>query len=149
MKSLFLFIAVVLSTTVYGQWVYKTVNNGFDPAYKIAYCGTGKVYLKLENVDTLVSFYIAGTYTCDANPSVDISFVTASGNKVYTVIGTTGSSNQIVFLVDDMYSIPGFIEDFKAASSIKIRINESYCDTDVYEFKMTGSTAAFNFMNKR
>ena len=149
MKSLFLFIAVVLSTTAYGQWVYKTVNNGFDPAYKIAYCGTGKHYLKLENIDTLVSFYIAGGYTCDENPTVDISFVTANGNKVYTVTGNTSTSREIVFLVDDMFAIPGFIEDFKAASSIKIRINESYCDTEVFEFRMSGSTAAFNFMNKR
>ena len=149
MKSLILFIAVTLSVTAYGQWTYKTVNNGFDPAYKIAYCGTGKTYLKLENVDTLVSFYIAGGYTCDENPTVDISFVTPKGNHVYTIIGTTSTSREIVFLVDDMFAIPGFIEDFKNATSIKIRINESYCDTEVFEFKMTGSTAAFNFMNKR
>jgi hypothetical protein len=149
MKSLILFIAVTISATVYGQWTYKTVSNGFDPTYKIAYCGAGKTYLKLENVDTLMSFYIVGGYTCDENPRVDISFLTSKGNSVYTVIGTTSTSREIVFIVDDMFALPGFIEDFKNAISVKIRVNESYCDTEVFEFKMTGSTAAFNFMSKQ
>jgi hypothetical protein len=47
-------------------------------------------------------------------------------------------------MVDDLNSDPEFLADFKAASSIRIRVNDKTCDTEIYEFKMTGSTAAFN-----
>ena len=149
MKKFILLTAVLLCTAVsYGQWEYKTVNNGFDPPYKVAYTA-GKNYLKMELVDTLVSFYIVAGYTCDAYPTVDISFATPSGTHVYKVSGNTSSNNSIVFLVDNMAALPGFVDDFKAATSVRIRINESYCDTEIFEFKMTGSTAAYNFMIKR
>jgi hypothetical protein len=148
MRNLMLLAGLLLCSTVsYGQWVYKTVDNGFDAPYKIAYSGS-KGFIKMENVDGAVSFYIVAGYTCEDNPTVDISFTTPSGVKVYTVTGTTSSNNEVVFLIDDMTALPGFVEDFKAATLVKIRINESFCDTDIYEFKMSGSTAAYNFMSK-
>jgi hypothetical protein len=40
------------------------------------------------------------------------------------------------------------VADFKAASSVRIRINESYCTSEIYKFDMTGSKAAYEFMIK-
>jgi hypothetical protein len=40
------------------------------------------------------------------------------------------------------------LADFKAASAVKIRINESYCTTETYKFNMSGSKAAYDFMLK-
>ena len=40
------------------------------------------------------------------------------------------------------------LDDFKACSSIKLRVNDTTCDSEIYEFKMTGSTAALNFVSK-
>jgi hypothetical protein len=37
---------------------------------------------------------------------------------------------------------------FLKASSVKLRFNESHCQSDYYEFKMSGSTAALNFVSK-
>jgi hypothetical protein len=39
-------------------------------------------------------------------------------------------------------------DDFVKASSVKLRFNESTCENDYYEFKMTGSKAALEFIGK-
>ena len=38
------------------------------------------------------------------------------------------------------------LSNFKSATSVKIRINDTTCDSETYEFKMSGSTAAYNFV---
>ena len=32
---------------------------------------------------------------------------------------------------------------------MKLRINDSNCGTEIYEFKMSGSTSALNFVNNQ
>jgi hypothetical protein len=51
--------------------------------------------------------------------------------------------------VDDLNTDLEFLADFKAASSVRIRVNDTTCDTEIYEFKMTGSTAAFNTVSNQ
>jgi hypothetical protein len=41
-----------------------------------------------------------------------------------------------------------FYEDFKSASSVKVRVNETYCTTDVFTFNMGQSKSALEFMQK-
>ena len=61
MKTLLMTIGLVLSYTASAQWVSKTVNNGFDDPYKIAYTDVAKdQWLKLENYNNEISFYIGG-----------------------------------------------------------------------------------------
>ena len=52
-------------------------------------------------------------------------------------------------MVDDLNTDPEFLADFKAASAVRIRVNDTTCDTEIYEFKMTGSTAAFNTVSNQ
>jgi hypothetical protein len=50
------------------QWTYQVVDNGFDEKYRIAYTETNNNgFLKLENVDGDVLFYLRGGYFCDDN----------------------------------------------------------------------------------
>lgn len=150
MKTLILFLSLFLSLNLHSQWVYKTVTDGFDDPYKIAYTDnpTGE-YLKLENVDGKIVFYIKGGYFCDDQLTYD--FVFQLGQEVYKVSGNglKSSSSDMVFFTPDLLNEEFQTVDwFKKCSKLKIRINESYCITNYYEFNMSKSSAALEFMSK-
>ena len=151
MKKLLLALVTVtlFTTTSFSQWVSKKIDNGFDPAYTIAYTDDKQdVFLKLENYDG-IAFYISNTYVCDESVKVDISFLVSGEYKKYTNTCGVSDNHKTVFIVDDINSNPDFLADFKAASSVKIRIHDTTCDTEIYEFKMTGSTAAFSAVSNQ
>lgn len=145
MKKLLVLISVSLfSFSALSQWVVRKIDNGFDTPYKIAYTEDGQSeFLKLENYKG-IAFYIGGVYVCDESVTVDISFLVNGEYKKYNVTGRTSENRKTLFMVDDLNSDPNLLADFKAASSVKIRVNDTTCDTEIYEFKMTGSTAAYN-----
>jgi hypothetical protein len=87
---------------------------------------------------------MGGIYVCDESVIVDISFMVNGEYQKYYLTGNVSENRKTLFMVDDLNSDPEFLADFKAASSIRIRVNDKTCDTEIYEFKMTGSTAAFN-----
>ncbi len=59
MKTLTLFFFLLLSLTTYSQWVYKTVTDGFDDPYKVAYTDNPSgAYLKMEYSEGRVLFFI-------------------------------------------------------------------------------------------
>ena len=146
MKKLLLALATVtlFTTTSFSQWISKKIDNGFDTPYYIAYTQDGQIeFLKLENYKG-IAFYMGGIYICDESVTVDVSFLVNGEYQRYYLTGTVSDNRKTLFMVDDLNSDPEFLADFKAASSIRIRVNDKTCDTEIYEFKMTGSTAAFN-----
>jgi hypothetical protein len=147
MKTLLITIGLVLSYTASAQWVSKTINNGFDDPYKIAYTDVAKdQWLKLENYNNEISFYIGGVYICDGIVSVDMSFLVNGVYQKYTIEECyTSDDNGSVFFVDNL-TTHEMLSSFKSASSVKIRINDTACDSEVYEFKMSGSTSAYNYV---
>ena len=149
MKKVILSVATVLITGLsMAQWTKKTVNNGFDNPYKICYSGINNgSALKMEYSDSAVSFYLTGGYHCEENPTVDISFLVNNQWEKYSVWGNTSSNNKAVFFTMNLKN-EVFFKDFLNATSVKIRINETYCDNETYQFNMAGSTSAFNFLNK-
>jgi hypothetical protein len=150
MKKVILTVATVLIAGLSNaQWTSKTVNNGFDDVYKICYTAyNNNAILKLERLESgHVLFYIQGGYYCDENPTVDLSFLVENKWVKYTIKGTTGSKKDAVYFDEDL-EIAEFSESFLWCSSLKVRINETYCDTEIYQFNMSGSTNAFNFIKK-
>ena len=145
MKKLLVLVSVSLfSFSALSQWVVTKIDNGFDTPYKIAYTEDGQSeFLKLENYKG-IAFYIGGIYVCDESVTVDISFLVNGEYQKYTTVGKVSENHKTLFMVDDLNSDLEFLADFKAASSVRIRVNDTTCDTEVYEFKMTGSTAAYN-----
>lgn len=147
MKSLLL---VLVSTTLFNtysfsQWVSKKVNDGFSPAYTIAYTNDGQdAYLKLERGNDKVAFYISGLYICDDPVNVDLLFIVNGVNKLYQTWGHVSSDHETVFMVSNILSDSLMLADFKAASKLKVRVYDHVCSNETHEFKMTGSTAAFN-----
>lgn len=147
MKKMILTVATVLTIgIVNAQWTKKTVNNGLDEPYKIAYTEVNNGgFLKLEGDTSGVAFYVSGGYYCEDSPLVNISFLVNNQWVKHSVWGNTTSDNKTVFLTFDLEN-EVFIKDFLNATSVKIRINETYCDNETYQFNMSGSTAAFNFI---
>ena len=128
------------------QWTYQSVDNGFDNRYRIAYTEkNNNAILKLENVDGDIIFYLQGGYFCDETPNIDLVFIVNGENKKYSTSSVKSDDNSCLFFITDLTSSDMF-EDFKNCTSLKIRVNESYCDTEVYNFNMSKSTTAYNYI---
>ena len=50
-----------------------------------------------------------------------------------------------MFLIDDIEDSV-ILNHFLNGTKIKIRVNESHCEDDYFEFSLSNSTNAFNFM---
>jgi hypothetical protein len=65
----------------------------------------------------------------------------------HSLWGNTTSDNKAVFFTMNLENEP-FFKFFLNSTSVKLRVNETYCTSEIYQFNMTGSTSAFNFLNK-
>ena len=152
LNKLALIFCLLLNFESQAQWVSKTVNNGIDKPYRIAYCRAldETAALKLEKEDSSVAFYLTGGYHCDENSSVDIGLTIGSETKRYSFETWTSSDKRTVFILDDIESPENveFLKDFQMSTKLSIRINESHCQNDYYSFIMTGSARALNFISK-
>jgi hypothetical protein len=142
-----LFISII--SCISAQWKVKKVDNGFDTPFTVAYTDDAQsVFLKLENYKG-VAFYLSNTYVCEETLMVDVSFLVNGEYSKYSVEANVSENKKIVFLFDDLSSEPDVLKDFKACTLMKIRVNDNTCDTEIYEFKMSGSTAAYDAVLKQ
>lgn len=151
LKTLIFSIVMLMSIAKsYSQWIVKSVDNKLDNPYKIAYCLSSdkKGMLKLERVGEELYFYLTGAYFCDESLQTDIALIVNGESKRYTFTCTKSADNNTVFILDDINSLlnEDFLTDFKRASSAVVRVNETYCTTEIYKFVMSGSTKAFTTM---
>jgi hypothetical protein len=146
MKKLLISIGVMLCLNANAQWTNKTINNGFDEPYKICYTATNNLgYLKLENVDGQIYFYLNGKYCCDDSPVVNLSFVVNGVTVKYSCTANVGDDKNIVWILEDFLN-SDVVESFKNCSTLNIRVNDTVCVEEIYTFNMSGSTAALNFI---
>jgi hypothetical protein len=148
MKRIFLFATAVLTVGIINaQWSFKTIKNGFDKPYKVAYTpenNGAEAYMLF--VDSAVVLEISGGYYCDEEPNVDVVLVVNGLDNKFEFEGYKGSTSDVVYLTWDMELHPEFLNAFKLASIMKVRINESSCDNAIYTYKMTSSKAAFDYV---
>lgn len=145
MKKLLLLMLLV---PMFGaaQWESRTVDNGFDPAYKIAYTETNNdAFLKIENYDGDLIFYLQGSFFCDEDTEVDISYMVNGAWQKFTYAATISMDRTTVFISADLVNSPMF-EAFKSASLVKLRVRQMTCTTEIFQFSMTNSTKTINFM---
>lgn len=150
MKTLILFFSLFITLNLSSQWVYKTITDGFDDPYKIAYTDNAYgPYLKMEMFNGSLIFYIKGSYFCDEELGYD--FVFQSGSDVYKVsgVGVKNDNGDVLFFTADLINEGDEVVSwFKKCSKLKIRINETICPIDYYEFDMSKSSSALEFMLK-
>lgn len=144
---------MLLSLNVSAQLTYKTVDNGFDPKYRIAYCTdpTSKAVLKLQNLgNNSTMFYVAVYALCSEFVKFDLVFLVNNEWVKYEFFQIVESSStgsfKILTIADNVNDAIGD-NVFKTATKCKIRIYDTKCeDIDIYEFNMSGSAAALQFM---
>lgn len=147
-RLLLLLFTVLVSNISTAQWKYETVNKPFETPYPIAYNrNAANALLKLENADGTIVFYLTDVYFCTEYPTVDISFLINGKREEYTKECFRSDDAETIFISLDAESLDDFVPNFKAATSISIRVNEEGgCTTYTYTFNMKGSTAAYNYM---
>ena len=149
MKKLMISIALMLTLNVNAQWINKNVNNGFDDPYRICYTvENNESVLKLENVDGSIFFYLQGGYTCDENPTVDLSFLVNGSYVKYSEPMEVSEDRTIIWIVDNLMEST-ILNDFKLCSLLKIRVNDITCSSEVFTFNMAGSTSALKFISEK
>jgi len=146
MKKLLISVGVMLCLNANAQWVNKTINNGFDEPYRICYTATNNLgYLKLENVDGQIYFYLNGKYCCDDSPVVNLSFIVNGVTVKYYCTANVGDNKDVVWILEDFLNST-VVESFKNCSTLNIRVNDTVCNEEIYSFNMSGSTSALNFI---
>lgn len=155
MKSLLLVLVLALSYTASAQWEYQTVENGLDDPYKIAYCQSiGSLLpslIKLELLDNgQLAFYIQSVFICEEEPIIEMAFLINGKYSKYSEYGSTSSDNTTVFINNNLMheTMHDFVNYFKSCSSLKLRITDTDCGSETYDFNMKNSTAALEFMLK-
>jgi len=151
MKYLIFLIFLSISQISYSQWVNKNVDNKIDEPYKITYCYSNNKtgVIKLENVGGKVGFYISGGYYCDDYPYIDMALNVNGETKIYTFSGIKSTDSHTLFIIDDILTeYPDFLEHFKKSSSLLMRIDETHCTDNYYEFNISGSNKAVEFISK-
>jgi hypothetical protein len=157
---LFTFIFLLFCSSANAQWISKKIDNGFDDPVNIAYVNstTDDRYLKLENFkngfEDGVVFFLGNEYFCGGGPiMIELSFQVNGQNKKYTRECILFSFEEMDYaLISKNLFEEDFLTDFKACTTMKIRVNDHECEEGttqkIYTFKMTGSTAALNFVSK-
>jgi hypothetical protein len=151
MKNLLLplICTLLFNTNLFSQWVINKIDNNFDDVYVIAYTEDGQQqYLKLENYNGIV-LYLTNTYICSETVIVNLSFFVNGEYKRHKTHAKVSSNHKTVFIEDDISEDTLMLQDFKDASLLKVRINDPICDTEIYEFKMQGSTEAYEAVLKQ
>lgn len=153
-------VMCLIGFTAMSQWTYKMIDNNFDEPFKRAYVydsdNRGYIILEeglplpmdttFENMVNVPYIRIMGTYFCDDVAAIDMTLVVKGINKKYILYGSKSEKN--IYEVSAANWTVDMIKDFKIASKCYLRVNQEYCDNDIYEFNMAGSTAAFNFITK-
>ena len=150
MKSILFVLVSLFTLQVNAQWIVKKVDNGFDAPKKIAYTNNPeKYYLRLESVDGTPYLYMGGEYFCGEGPAfVEFSFRVNNVNKTYGMACPIVGDEQYLILSDNM-RYAEFLNDFKSATVLKLRISDFDCtetDVRIYTFGMSGSTAALKYI---
>jgi hypothetical protein len=148
MKKLITILAITLSINVSAQWVNKTIDNGFDTPFKKAYVNDADNNCLLILEEGLVEPFMAivGLFYCDDIAIVDFVF-TVNGNKQHFTVNAYKSDDDVYYFKESIWTAE-FKQAFISSTTLKVRINQEYCGSDMYSFNMSKSTAAYNFIVK-
>lgn len=147
----------LMTSVVFGQWTYKTINSKSDGSFKKAYTKTNnRGYLVMEVGDSTYNDTIKSNIPflslwtrrrssfCDVS-YIDFVLVVNGENKKYKLTGRAFDNS--VYYFDESMWTDEFIKDFKSASKCFIRVQYQWCDYH-YQFDFSGSAAAYDFITK-
>jgi hypothetical protein len=152
MRKVILLLILISSLNSNAQWIVNKVDNGLDDPYKICYNENqyGE-FLKMENVDNQIKLYVYDSSVCkEFEIKTDISFFVNGEWKRHHYICNYIFEESIEINPDLLSKVnESFVRDFKSSTKIKFRFNYDSCEPEIYEFDMSGSAAALNFISKQ
>lgn len=153
MKKIILSVGMALTfNNAFGQWITRTIDNGFDKPTRIAYTEDGQhAFLKLEEYEGKAVFILKGIYFCDSPIFVEMSYQVNGANKKYGAVAELNDAETTAFITWDLQN-EDYFSDFKNCTLVKIRVTDTGAcsgENTIYTFKMNGSTNAFNFVSKQ
>lgn len=152
-------ISCMYTANTYAQWTYKLINNDFDGSFKKAYTETieDKYFMILEEGDTSVKsnfippiLGIYGSHWCETDLSVDVVFKSENANS--TVIKNLScylSDNDKYIIFRESIWTDEFIRLFCSATEMKIRVNQSICDSKYITVAMKNFKDALMYMSNK
>lgn len=146
MKTTFI-LFLCISSTIYGQWRYKTEKDPFDGDYKMAYViGKGRFPYNTPALainkfgDSDFNFYVTnfGYAGCDGN-GLDFSF---GDGEVYSTKNINSNADRDALFINEIHGISmyGFIKLLMEKSKLYIRHSNS-CGSSDMVFSLSGSSA--------
>lgn len=158
MKKIILTLLLVsINLSIHSQWYFDKYIDSDNTPYTIAYTDIDQdAFLKLENINSKVFFYLEGEHFCEDNPLLDITFITKAienGKRkifleeTFSVNAFKSEDNKFILIENDLErSI--LLAQFKNCTKIRIRIRSRFCNEEIYYFDMSNSTKAYNFVKK-
>jgi hypothetical protein len=148
-KLIITLIALICFIPVQAQWKFETVDNGFDSKFKVAYADAvnKKAFVKLfQQSDGRIGFLIYEGFICTDYPTIELTFFVNGEWQAYEPLtGIKSTDNEKVYILNDISSVEA---DFRKASIMKIRLDDTHCGKQIFEFDMTGSGKALDFMQE-
>ena len=146
-KLIILLFAVQCIYTANAQWTSRTVDNNFDPIYKVSF---NKVYneadLRMQNVDNLLKVYLAGEFWCTDNPIVELSFLVRGHREYHSITGTVIGDFKNVLIITVDLEAENFFQDFKYCDELKIIVQQKDCPNEYYKYTMDGTQRAIKYL---
>jgi len=148
MKKLILIGLTLVAGKLSAQWKTEKIDNGFDPVYHLAFCHDRGYFLKLENFgEGKIAMILYDGYFCTEEPFVELSYKMDTGWSKFSgnaIMRTTDQKKIILSVnVDNL-----MYDEFRKSSLLKIRVDDDHCGKKVYQFNMTGSINAINWVMK-
>jgi hypothetical protein len=136
---------ILISTISNAQWKTKTIDNGFDPKYTIAWNESSLGFLlKIENIDGDAVLYVNVEALLDEDVTdIYTEMVFKVNNEWVKFNGACKVLDGLIILSEPMSGMPSLLQAFKASTLAKIRF-DYLGDTYTLEWNMSGSTAAYN-----
>jgi len=150
LKKIILSAMLLWSTASFSQWKYDYVIDPVEGNYKIAYAKDTEdksAFLKMEIYESNVIMYVQANEMCGKRVFVSAIFVTPQFNREVPLIGFITPDESVMYLEKDMKS-SSFLSLFKQSSEVVMKVTSDECEDRYYQFFMSGSTAAYNFMSK-
>lgn len=145
----------------HAQWGYKVVQSDFDGSFKKAFTDVidGKYFMIMEEGDTSlrrISNFIPpglglyGGYWCETGLSVDLVFKQEGHeNTVKQKVPCFVSSDNKYIIFNEEIWTDEFIRLFSNCTEMKIRVNQTTCDTKYITVNMSNSSEALNYMSNK
>ncbi len=141
-------VALLIATNTFGQWTYKTIDNKFDEPFKKAISEDKRGnFIMLEQDENAPFLAIKGSYFCEESLFVELSFQINGTKKLFAFDVDVSDDKRCLYFSEYIWD-EEFTSAFKSANKLLVRVNQEYCTDDYFEFNFSGSTAAYNFINK-